>query len=212
LGALINAIVALVVFLWLGSYVTRFGEPAAFAGWEHAMLNHSTLVAWWLTWSCYVYVLVPIAIVLLIVAWRVPPWRGRIAFSLVMLVLCWQGADLFQHLFARPRRLDWVVRHETAFSYPSSHAAIAFGFYGLWAALIARSDLPLAVRRTAPWALAALAIGICWSRLALGAHYLTDVVGGALLACAILSAALAVLPQKVLAGASGSGDGTDELR
>lgn len=212
IGALINAIVAFGVFAWLGSRVTHGGEPAIFVAWESALLDHSTLVAWWLTWSCYIYVLVPLAVALLIVAWRVPAWRGRIAFSLVMLLLCWQGADLFQHLFARPRRLDWVVRHETAFSYPSSHAAICVGFYGLWAALIARSDLPDAVRTVVPWALAALVLGTCWSRLALGAHYLTDVIGGALLACAILSAALAVLPQKVLVGAEGSGDGTDDLR
>ena len=211
-GALINAIAAFAVFLWLGTYVTHSGEPALFAGWERAMLDRSTLIAWWLTWSCYVYVLVPLACALLVIAWRAPAWRGRILFSLVVLICCWQGADFFQHVFARPRRLDWVVRHETAFSYPSSHAAIALGFYGLWAALIARSDLPLRVRTLVPWALVALAIGTCWSRLALGAHYLTDVVGGALLACAILSAALAVLPTKVLAGAAGSGDGTDDLR
>ncbi len=211
IGALINAIVAFGVFAWLGSYVTHNGEPILFIGWESALLNHSTLVAWWLTWSCYVYVLVPLAVILLVVAWRVPAWRGRIAFSLVMLLLCWQGADFFQHLFARPRRLDWVVRHETAFSYPSSHAAISFGFYGLWAAMIRRSELSSTVRSVVPPLLVALVLGTCWSRLALGAHYLTDLVGGALLACALLSAALAVLPLKAFALPAGSADDTDEL-
>ena len=212
IGALINAIVAFGVFAWLGSYVVHNGEPLLFVSWERALLNHSTLIAWWLTWSCYVYVLVPVAVVLIVVAWRVPSWRVRAVFSLAMLLLCWQGADLFQHLFARPRRLDWVVRHESAFSYPSSHAAISFGFYGLWAAMIWRSELSRTVRTILPLLLVALVLGICWSRLALGAHYLTDLVGGALLACALLSAGVAVLPQKGFATPAGSGDSTDELR
>lgn len=212
IGALINAIAALAVFAWLGYYVAHNGEPVLFAGWESALVNRSTLVAWWLTWSCYVYVLVPVAVALIVVALRAPRWRGRIAFSLVMLLLCWQGADIAQHLFARPRRLDWVVRHETAFSYPSSHAAIAFGFYGLWAALIRRSELSRTVRTVVPALLLALVLGICWSRLALGAHYLTDLIGGALLACALLSAAMAVLPLKAFALPEGSGDSTDDLR
>jgi len=182
-------------FVLLGIEVKTDGEPASFVAAETLLVNDSTLIAWWLTWSCYVYALVPIAIVLLVVAWRVPPWRGRILFSIVMLLLCWQGADLAQHLFARPRRLDWVVRHETAFSYPSSHAAIATGFYGLWAAMLYLSDLPRAVRLTAAPLLVLLAVGICWSRLALGAHYLTDLVGGALLAIALLSAGLAAVPK-----------------
>ncbi|HEY1977784.1 MAG TPA: phosphatase PAP2 family protein [Candidatus Baltobacteraceae bacterium] len=211
IGALINAIVAFAVFAWLGSYAARSGEPALFVGWESALLNHSTLVAWWLTWSCYVYVLGPVAVALIVVAVRVPSWRGRIAFSLVMLLLCWLGADLFQHLFARPRRLDWVVRHETAFSYPSSHAAISLGFYGLWAALIWRSELSRTLRTLLPLLLLALVLGTCWSRLALGAHYLTDLIGGALLACALLSAAIAVLPLKAFALPEGSGDHTDDL-
>ena len=126
--------------------VARYGEPAALFAWEGPLVDHSTLVAWWLTWACYVYVLVPLAIALLLVAWRVPAWRARIVLSVVMALLCWRGADLFQHVFARPRRLDWVVKHETAFSYPSSHAAIATGFYALWAVMLGVSDLPRAVR------------------------------------------------------------------
>jgi undecaprenyl-diphosphatase len=191
------AIVAFGLFLVLGFAVTRGGEPPLLITWDVALQNHSTLIAWWLTWACYMPVLVPIAILLLIVAWRVPAWRRRILFSVVILLLCWQGADLFQHLFMRPRRLDWVVRRETAFSYPSSHAAIAVGFYFLWAAMLYLSELPRGIRVAGASLLTLLAIGICWSRLALGAHYVTDLVGGALLAIAIVAAALAVVPVKV---------------
>ncbi|HEY1654334.1 MAG TPA: phosphatase PAP2 family protein [Candidatus Tumulicola sp.] len=194
--ALAVAVVALAAFLALGFAVVRGGEPGALIGWEVVLANHGALIAWWLTWACYPQLLGPLAIALLIVAWRVPSWRARIVFSIIMLVLCWQGADLFQHFFMRPRRLDWIVRREAAFSYPSSHAAIVTGFYLLWARMIAVSDLPRAVRATLPALLAALAAAVCWSRLALGAHYLTDLAGGALLAIAIVSVALAAYPLK----------------
>jgi len=200
---LLLAAVAFGAFVALGFSVVRSGEPAALAAWEHAIVNHSTLLAWWLTWSCYVYVLGPLVVALLVVAWRVPSWRARILFSLAMLIVCWQAADLFQHVFARPRRLDWVVRHEHAFSYPSSHAAISTGFYGLWAAIIYASELPAGVRVSAGSLLALLAVGICWSRLALGAHYLTDLVGGALLGLALVAAAVAAVPVKVFAASAG---------
>jgi membrane-associated phospholipid phosphatase len=192
------AVVAFAAFLALG-FAVKPGEPSAFVAWEVALQNHADLIAWWLTWACYPQLLLPLGIVLLIVAWRVPAWRARIIFSVVVLLLCWQGADVFQHFFARPRRLDWVVKHETAFSYPSSHAAIVTGFYLLWAAMLYASDLPRAVRTAVPGLLVLLALGVGWSRLALGAHYLTDLFGGALLAAAIVAAALAAVPVKVLA-------------
>lgn len=192
--SLLVAFAAFAGFVALGVDVTRYGEPVRMLAWEHSLLDRSTLVAWWLTWSCFEQVLIPIVLVLLIVAWRAPAWRARILFSLVVLLLCWRGADLFQHFFARPRPVEWVVKHERSFSYPSSHAAIATGFYGLWAAMLYRCELAPSVCRIGGSLLALFAIGICWSRLALGAHYLTDLAGGALLGLAIVAAALATVP------------------
>jgi membrane-associated phospholipid phosphatase len=203
LRSAVVAALCFAAFVALGLAVERRPDPPALLTWEVTLQNHSALLAWWLTWACYVQVLVPLSIALLIVAWRVPGWRGRIVFSIVMLVLCWQGATLFQHVFARPRRIDWVVRHETAFSYPSSHAAIVAGFYLLWAALLAVSDTPALVRRWVAGLLVLLSLGVLWSRLSLGAHYLTDLLGGILLGVAIVAAAWTLVPVKVVAGRAG---------
>jgi len=197
------ALTAFAGFVALGAYAARNGEPTALLSWQEAIVGHSALVAWWLTWACYVQILVPVAVILLIAAWLAPAWRARILFSIVALLLCWRGADLFQHVFARPRPLDWIVKHETAFSYPSSHAAVATGFYGLWAVMLYKSELPRAVRVAGGIALAGIALAICWARLALGAHYVTDLLGGALLAVALVSAALAIVPVNLFPPAAG---------
>jgi membrane-associated phospholipid phosphatase len=208
--ALLVAVAALACFVALGIEVTRYGEAPWLLTWEDSLVNHSTLVAWWLTWSCYIQVLVPLVLVLLIVAWRVPAWRGRIFFSIIVLLICWRGVDFLQHIFARPRRLDWVVKHETAFSYPSSHAAIAVGFYGLWAWMLLMSQPPRATRTAGAVLLALLAVAICWARLAMGAHYLTDLIGGALFAVAVVSAGLAVVPGIVFEPVAGRSSASAE--
>ncbi len=194
LRCVLGALVFWALFALLGTYVVRNGEPAALAALQQSLVNHATLVAWWITWSCYVQVIGPIAILLSIVAFMVRAWRTRILFSIAMLLLSWRAADFLQHYFARARPMDWVVKHETTFSYPSSHAAIAFGFYGLWAVMMYWSDLSAVVRRVGALLLAVLTVAICWSRLALGAHYVTDLVGGALLAVGLVAAGLAVVP------------------
>jgi membrane-associated phospholipid phosphatase len=197
------ALIAVTFFLNLGKYVVANGEPGGLIPIEAALLNHSSLIAWWFTWMGYAYVLAPACVALIVVAWRYPQWRVRVAFGIVVLLLCWIGADFFQHFFARPRRLDWVVKHETAFSYPSSHAAIAVGFYLLWAEIVRRSELPDRVRGLLALVLAAVAVGILWARLALGAHYVTDLLGGALWALAVIAAGVAAVPTKVLSPPQG---------
>jgi membrane-associated phospholipid phosphatase len=197
------AVLSFAAFWLLGNAVRTYGEPVAFVSFEAQLAGRGVLAAWWLTWTCYPQALIAIGIVLLALAWRFGAWGSRILFSIASMIVCWRAADFFQRIFARPRPDQWFVKHETAFSYPSSHAAIALGFYGLWALLLYRSDLPKRVRVVASVALACLTIAVYWARLSLGAHYVTDLAGGALLAVGIVCAGAASLPGKVLAGAAG---------
>lgn len=197
LAALI-ALLALALFVLLARAVDHRPDPDWLLTIEASWVNHSTLVGWWLTWCGYAYVLVPVSLLLLGLAARYPSWRWRAVFAIVALLLAWQGADLFQHLFARPRRLDWVVKHETAFSYPSSHAAISTAFYMLLGVFAARSG-----RRGSAIAaalLVLLGIGIIWSRLALGAHYVTDLLGGFLWGVVVVATLAALVPTNVFEG------------
>ena len=190
------------IFVYLGSQLKLVPDAPWLMATEMSWVDHGTLIAWWLTWLCYPQVLLPISVVLIAVAIRYPQWRPHVIFSIIAVLLAWQGADFFQHFFMRPRRLDWVVKHETAFSYPSSHAAIVTALYFLWAIFIARSNL--AGRTTVSVLLALLGCAILWSRLALGAHYLTDLIGGVLWGLAVVALLAAVFPINVFTGRSES--------
>jgi undecaprenyl-diphosphatase len=197
------AIVAFGAFVGLGNSVVTHGEPGVFVPWERSLFDHSTLVAWWLTWACYPAVLIPISIAVLALAWRFSEWRVRLILSVVSLLISWRAADYFQHVFARARPVEWVVKHETTFSYPSSHAAIAMGFYAFLALTIFASDLPKRSRNVAGSLLLLLALAICWSRLALGAHYITDLLGGALLGMVVALLMLGALAGGAFGGVAG---------
>ena len=81
---------------------------------------------------------------------------------------------------ARPERALQAYQ-ETGFSFPSGHATLAAAFYGFLIYLVWRMMPPGLARTATVSALALLIALISFSRLYLGVHYLSDVVGGILL-------------------------------
>lgn len=146
-----------------------------------------------LTNAGFAHTLVPLNIACIVLAAVSPRWRLPALFVVAVALACWGLTDGLQHYFARPRRMDWIIRHEHAFSYPSSHASISTGFYFLWGLVLLRSGLAAWLRVAAFAVLTAFTLGILWSRLALGAHYPTDVIGGAALGLAVILLAQALL-------------------
>ena len=193
LGALAIALCCFGLVIELGGAVHAAGEPAALWALARATRGEAVGLAWALTQAVYPYVLGPIYLVLIGLGIARRDLRVR-AFAVVFCGLAaWRIDDALQHLFARPRRIDWLVHHERSFSYPSSHAAIVAASFWLAAYLIWRMDAPALARRIAAAAVAFVGLGIVWSRLALGAHYPTDLAGGIVLGAAVVAAAEALL-------------------
>jgi undecaprenyl-diphosphatase len=118
---------------------------------------------------------------LLVVAFLYRKWLLKISIPVVSLVIMWQVSDLMKLAFNRPRPSYWSLIHESSASYPSGHVVLATTFYGFWAYLAWCSNLPAPARVAIVAALLLWIMLISWSRLALGAHFPTDLIGGYLL-------------------------------
>lgn len=157
------------LFLWLN---LDPGDP-------HAVIGLAMLASEWLP---------DIVLGGLVLALALGSARTRRALMPVVgaMVLAWAGSQLLKDLIVSPRPYlkglgtDWLSR-AGASGFPSTHASVALAF----AAASWRNPWPLALRL----GFAALAVLIAWSRLALGAHFPSDVAGAAVLAaaCALLA-------------------------
>jgi undecaprenyl-diphosphatase len=103
----------------------------------------------------------------------------------------WALSDLVKDLTHRPRPpAAQAIGHWTGFAFPSGHATKAAAVYGMLAALLAAASSSWG-RKVAYWTGALLVAGVVGlSRLYLGAHWLTDVLGGLALGGAWLFAVL----------------------
>jgi membrane-associated phospholipid phosphatase len=104
--------------------------------------------------------------------------RGRLVVIIAVVLI---GAALFtdavKDLVMRARPPDPLVP-APGYSFPSGHTLNSTATYGLIAVIAWRSRLSLAVRRTAAGVGVVLPFLIGLSRIALGAHWPTDVIAG----------------------------------
>ncbi|GAA3746176.1 phosphatase PAP2 family protein [Salinactinospora qingdaonensis] len=116
---------------------------------------------------------VPMVIILAPLAWA----RRWSDLALVLLAWIFTSAitvEAFKELLGRPRPPEPLVATHTS-AFPSGHTAYA-AVMGMALVAVARNHRA--------WALAAtlaVTVVMAWSRIYLGAHWLSDTVGGALL-------------------------------
>jgi undecaprenyl-diphosphatase len=127
-------------------------------------------------------------------ALRMPLWLG--IGVLVSQIFSTGVVELIKHAFHRIRPEHWLIYHETGYSYPSGHACTAIVFFGSWLLIALMAPLPKPAKIISATLLFIWMLGVDWSRLVLGAHYLTDVIGGTLFGLFWVFALLAVLAQR----------------
>jgi len=123
--------------------------------------------------------LAPLGVVLgLVWRWRAGSWRplAMLAGALVGAVAL---ADVVKVAVARPRPpLTMAVAHVSGFAFPSGHATQATAMWGMVAALVA-VHTPSWSAKVAVWASAvAVALAVGGTRVYLGVHWPSDVLGG----------------------------------
>lgn len=105
-------------------------------------------------------------------------WRRAVLSMAAAMALAWLGASLIKQGVTSPRPFalglgtDWLG-HSGGNGFPSSHASVATAF--------AVSALLSAWPAPARWALAAAGVLVCWSRIAVGVHFPSDVMAAMLL-------------------------------
>jgi undecaprenyl-diphosphatase len=182
-GGMVAAALALALFVWLGFQV-RSGAPTEF---DHAgrdlvrSLETATLSA--VMWGASVYGapirLSPLGL-LAAAVFLYRGWRRGALLVIVTLAGAWMLDGGLKLLFARARPNPFFDYYPapSSYSFPSGHALFAVCFFGGLAVLLTHRLRSRAVQG-AVWILAlAIILLIGASRVYLGVHYPTDVLGG----------------------------------
>lgn len=180
---LIIAAAAMFLFVWLGEEMLE-GETRSVDLWirdaihGHAGPGLTTVMVAASRWGApgvLAILGVVAAVVFLMEGWR----RAALLVALTMA-----GAGLLdtllKHLYGRARPLPLLDFYPSphSFSFPSGHALFATCFFGGVAVLTSHRFRHPATQ-VAVWIVAVLAIGLIGiSRIYLGVHYPTDVLGG----------------------------------
>jgi undecaprenyl-diphosphatase len=125
-------------------------------------------------------------------------WR-RAGMLAIVMVGTWILNDTLKDVFQRARPNPYFgILPPHNYSFPSGHSLFSFCFFGLIGAMFI-PQLKTWAQRVAAWAAVAILIFLVgFSRVYLGVHYPTDVVGGWLVGLAWVSTVIALYPQHAL--------------
>lgn len=189
----IASIVAFALFAALGAFVSS-RPPIGIDLAATVLRGQATPVAAFFTTLGRTYAIVIIAAIAAVVALVARTSPLPVLGVVIAQVLSQGVVAAFKPVFHRFRPDHYLLYREKDLSFPSGHATTSIVFFLALALLAMRlPNVPRAVALSFATLLGICVVAIPWSRLALGAHYATDVTGGLLFGTGTLCAALALL-------------------
>lgn len=114
------------------------------------------------------------------------------------LVGCTVINQTIKHIVKRPRPNVLRLVSESGYSFPSGHSMISVAFYGLVIYFVYKNINNKYLKWVLISLLSLLILTIGFSRIYVGVHYFTDVVGGFFLALAYLIVYIYIYNKKVI--------------
>lgn len=114
------------------------------------------------------------------------------------LVGCTVINQTIKHIVRRPRPNVLRLVSESGYSFPSGHSMISVAFYGLVIYFVYKNINNKYLKWSLISLLSLLILTIGFSRIYVGVHYFTDVVGGFFLALAYLIVYIYIYNKKVI--------------
>ena len=171
------AFITLLLFA-LASVFTRFPGDLAILLWLQSLqspwLTKAAMTVSHLGDTPIALSMMAVAVILLLV------WRRRDVAVMMLLSLVPIGAGNLLKLVVGRSRPDYLLLDvaPTSLSFPSGHALFAAIFWGLLVWLAEESIQTPLIRRSVQVALGLLILAVGWSRVYLGLHWPSDVIGG----------------------------------
>lgn len=131
---------------------------------------------------------------LVIAAWLIIVHHRRLAAFFILILLASGGvSQLYKILIARTRPADvlYAVAHY-GFAFPSAHALASILFYGFLGFCLVHASQNTVVKILISLITVSLIFLIGLSRIVLGVHWFSDVVGGYLIGGALLCVTIAI--------------------
>lgn len=139
-------------------------------------INTSIMIG--ITFFASAEVLITIAIILLLIFKN----KRNSKYVTLNLILSFILNRVIKAIVRRPRPEAFALVIENGYSFPSAHSMVGFAFYGFIIYLMLKSNKGRRPKIIYTSLLSLLVVLIGISRVYLGVHYITDVLGGFLIA------------------------------
>lgn len=166
-----------IVFIILGILILEgndiFLDSFVYGFISKYITNNLTTMVKYLTYLGSALVVI-LSTLLVLIIFKDKKYFKYISLNLILITLF---QLVLKNIFSRERPIDINLIEETGYSFPSGHSLTAFAFYGFIIYLINISKLSKRSKiiYTVFFSLIILIVGI--SRIYLGVHYFTDVIG-----------------------------------